>query len=34
MINNNLVVFFDLIDKSDILFCGTPDEYLDILKNN
>lgn len=33
MIDDGLKVCYDLIDKSQILFCGTPDEYLELLKD-
>lgn len=32
LIEQDAVVFYDLIEKENILFCGTPDEYLALQK--
>ncbi|AFU20145.1 glycosyltransferase family 2 protein [Actinobacillus suis] len=33
LIKQNGLVLYDLIEKEDILFCGTPDEYITLLGN-
>lgn len=34
LIENGATVFYDLIENDHILFCGTPDEYLQLLKKD
>jgi len=32
LINNNKSIYYNLVDKKDVIFCGVPDEYIDFLK--
>ncbi|CUS42780.1 hypothetical protein MGWOODY_Tha1158 [hydrothermal vent metagenome] len=34
LINDNLNIAYDLVNKDDIIFSGTPDEYTEFLKSN